>query len=182
MPELACYHDGMSVPIIRQESAADHAAIREVNRQAFDGDAEADLVDSLRASGDVIVSLVAVENREIVGHILFSNLAIETEHGIIPAVSLAPMAVLPKCQRQGIGSSLVRRGLEFCRERGQSIVIVVGHPEFYPRFGFSAELATPLRSPYSGAGEAWMAAELVPGALYGVTGTVRYPAAFGELS
>jgi putative acetyltransferase len=169
--------------VIREEIPADHDAIREVNRQAFNGDAEATLVDRLRASGAVIVSLVAVQNGEVVGHILFSDLPIDYgATATIHAVSLAPMAVAPKFQRRGIGSALVQRGLELCRERGKSIVVVLGHPEYYPRFGFSAELAKPLESPYSGLAAAWMALELVPGALDGIKGTVRYPEAFEVVS
>jgi putative acetyltransferase len=90
------------------------------------------------------------------------------------------MAVIPQCQRRGIGSALVRRGLELCRERGKSIAVVLGHPGYYPRFGFAAELAKNLGGPY--AGDAWMALELVPGALDGVKGTVQYPKAFGAFS
>jgi putative acetyltransferase len=104
-------------------------------------------------------------------------LPILTDRGATPALALAPMAVLPAHQRRGIGSALVRRGLEICREQGARIVVVVGHPEFYPRFGFSAELARPLKSPFSG--EIWMAAELIPAALEGVTGKVAYPPPFG---
>ena len=113
------------------------------------------------------------------GHILFSELPIETDQGVLDAVSLAPMSVLPKWQRRGIGSALVRHGLEACRERGKAIVVVVGHPGYYPRFGFSAALAKNLYGPFSG--EAWMAIELKPGALEGVRGAVRYPEAFGGL-
>jgi len=127
-----------------------------------------------------VLSLVAVEESNIVGHILFSDLLIETEHAVLHAVSLAPMAVIPQYQRRGIGSALVRRGLEVCRERGKSIAVVLGHPAYYPRFGFSAELAKNLRGPYSG--DAWMAVELIPGALDGVKGTVRYPEAFEVFS
>jgi len=166
---------------IREEIPADHDAVRELNRQAFNGDAEVELVERLRTSGAVIVSLMAVENDAIVGHILFSDVAIETEPAVIRAVSLAPMAVAPKFQRRGIGSALVRRGLELCRERGRSVVVVLGHPDYYPRFGFSAALAKNLKSPYSNAGAAWMALELVPGALHGITGMVRYPKAFRVL-
>src|SRR5690606_22745960 len=104
---------------------------------------------------------------------LFSDLPIITTSGTVPALALAPMAVLPEFQRQGIGSELVRRGLDVCREQGHRIVIVLGHPDFYPRFGFSSDLAQPLLSPFSG--EAWMALELVPGALEGVAGRVEYP-------
>ena len=163
--------------IIRHETTADHEAIRHVNRLAFGQDDEARIVDALRAGGDVRASLVAEMDGQIVGHILFSELPIHEEAQTISALALAPMAVLPDFQNRGIGSELVRRGLEACRSRGHRIVIVLGHPDFYPRFGFSAELARPLQSPFSGA--AWMALELVPGALGGVAGTVKYPEAFG---
>jgi putative acetyltransferase len=92
-------------------------------------------------------------------------------------LALAPMAVLPAFQKQGIGSALVRNGLELCRELGHRIVIVLGHPNFYPRFGFSAKLAEALSSPFGG-GESWMALELAPGALGGVAGRVQYPPPF----
>ena len=165
---------------IREENPGDYNAIRKVNQMAFQGNDEAQLIDDLRRDGAVVLSLVAVESDEIVGHILFSDLMIETESGVLPAVALAPMAVLPRCQRQGVGTALVCRGLELCRERGNSIVVVVGHPDYYPRFGFSAELAKSLHSRCSG--EVWMALELIPGALYGVKGIVRYANAFGDLS
>jgi len=102
---------------------------------------------------------VAVKNGEIIGHILFSDLPIEVEQGVIPAASLAPMAVAPEFQRQGIGSALVRRGLELCRERGKSVRGSGWASEYYPRFGFSSELAICLDGPYSSAGAAWMALE-----------------------
>jgi putative acetyltransferase len=162
---------------LRPEREADFEAIRRVNTAAFGRDEEARLVDALRREGFARLSLVAEIENEIVGHILFSDLPILTDRGAIPALALAPMAVLPAHQRRGIGSALVRRGLEICREQGARIVVVVGHPEFYPRFGFSAELAKPLKSPFSG--EIWMAAELIPGALKGVTGKVAYPPPFG---
>jgi putative acetyltransferase len=166
--------------LIRQENLSDHAAVREVNLQAFNGDSEAQLVDRLRSDGAVVTSLVALEGGEIVGHILFSNLSIEAEPPVLDAVSLAPMAVVPKCQHRGIGSALVQKGLELCRQSGKTIVVVLGHPDYYPRFGFSAELAKRLHGPYSG--NAWMAVELVSGALDGVEGIVRYPDAFGLVS
>jgi putative acetyltransferase len=165
---------------IRDEEPDDLIAIERVNRAAFDGDLEARLVDRLRSDGLVIASLVAVQEDQIVGHILFSDLPIDSENGAVRAVSLAPMAVSPKFQRQGIGSALVWKGLERCRERGRTMVIVVGHPEYYPRFGFSSELAKRLQSPYSG--DCWMALELVPGAHNDLCGTVRYPEAFDIFS
>ena len=162
--------------IVREEVAADCAAVRQVHRDAFGGDEEARLVDALRDEGYVNVSLVAETAGRIVGHVLFSRLPIETARGTVEALSLAPLAVHPACQRSGIGSRLVREGLRICRERGHRIVVVLGHPEYYPRFGFSPALAERLKSPYSGA--AFMALELVPGALDGVEGEVRYPPPF----
>ncbi len=167
----------MSDPIIRLEAPADRAAIFEVNRMAFGQDAEARLVDALREGGYVRASVVAEKDGQVVGHILFSELAIVTEKGTKPALALAPMAVLPELQRQGIGSALVRKGLEYCRDQGHRIVMVLGHPTFYPRFGFSAKLAESVSSPFGG-GEAWMALELAAGSLSGVVGRAEYPPPF----
>ncbi len=161
---------------IRPETPGDYEAIREVNRRAFGGEDEAQLVDRLRAGGLSVASLAAIENKRILGHILFSDLPIETENGTIRAVALAPMAVLPEHRNQGIGSALVREGLEACRRGGIEAAIVLGHPNYYPRFGFSAKTAETLRAPFSG--PAFMALELVPGALAN-GGTVRYLPAFG---
>jgi putative acetyltransferase len=162
---------------IRQEVHADQEAIRHVNRLAFGQDTEARLVDALRDGGYVRVSLVAEAEGQVVGHIFFSDLPIITEAGTVPALALAPMAVLPGFQKQGFGSALVRRGLEVGKEQGHRIVVVLGHSHFYPRFGFSAKLASALASPFGG-GDSWMALELVPGALDGVTGRVQYPPPF----
>jgi putative acetyltransferase len=166
--------------VIRQERPGDYDAIRSLNCEAFGGDSEACLVEQLRNDGVVTVSFVAVYDEEGVGHILFSELPIETESGIIAGVSLAPLVVSPKLQRLGIGSTLVRQGLDVCKKRGRAVVVVVGHRDYYPRFGFSLELAKQLQSPY--AGEHCMPLELVPGVLDGVTGTLRYPGAFEMLS
>ncbi|HEY8504278.1 MAG TPA: GNAT family N-acetyltransferase, partial [Gemmataceae bacterium] len=165
-------------PTTRPETPADREAVRRVNRLAFGRDDEADLVDALRDGGFARVSLVAEVGGEVVGHILFSELPIRTDRGTVPALALAPLAVLPGYQRRGVGSALVRAGLEACRKAGHRIVLVLGHPGFYPRFGFSAKLAEPLASPFGG-GEAWMALELAPGALAGVTGRAEYPPPFG---
>ncbi|TWU06828.1 hypothetical protein CA54_52280 [Symmachiella macrocystis] len=160
----------------REETADDLRAIHQVNTAAFGLPAEGNLVDLLRNDGLAVVSYVAVSNHALVGHILFSELPIETKQTTIPAVALAPMAVLPQFQRQGIGTELVRRGLDICRERGQQVVIVLGHPAYYPRFGFSSELAKRISSPFSD--EAFMALELVAGVLDNVQGQVTYPPPF----
>ena len=161
---------------IRPETPDDLEAIQTVHRLAFDGDEEARLVDALRAEGYARASLVAEAEGRVIGHIMFSDLPILTPDATIPALSLAPLAVIPENQRQGVGSALVREGLQFCRTHGHRIVVVLGHPEFYPRFGFSSQLAARLKSPYSG--EAFMAMELVTGALGGVEGEVCYPPPF----
>lgn len=166
---------------IRPAVAADYPAVYAANQQAFDGrEAEPRLVEAIRKTENFIPELewVAEENGRIVGHILFSRIHIETESGQIPAIALAPMAVLPEYQKRGIGSALVQRGLEECKRLGHAIVIVLGHPAYYPRFGFSAALAKSLECPYGDCGEAWMALELIPGALHGVRGKVVYPPAF----
>ena len=160
---------------VRPEGDADFGAIRTVNREAFGTVAEADLVNALRANGDAALSLVAESESGVVGHILFSHLPIQGPAREVAAVALAPMSVLPPWQRRGVGSALVRSGLDRCREAGLEAVVVLGHPAYYPRFGFSARLAEPLQAPFSG--PAFMALELVPGGLTG-GGMVRYPSAF----
>lgn len=164
---------------IRGERAPDVKAIRNIHRQAFGGAAEADLVDALRDGGYLRISLVAELDGELVGHIGLSDLTIETRRGDLPALALAPMAVVPEKQRQGIGGELIQRALEECRSQEHRAVIVLGHPDYYTRFGFSAALARPLESPYSG--EAYMALELEPDVLEGVAGRVVYPPPFSQL-
>jgi putative acetyltransferase len=164
---------------VRPETPADYDSIRTVNTEAFGGPAEASLVDRLREDGHVLVSLVAVKEDTVVGHVLFSRLHIDANDRTIDAAALAPMAVRPGFQNNGIGSSLVRAGLDACRNAGETIVVVVGHRNYYPRFGFSPALARQLISPYSG--DSCMALELQPGAMKGIQGVVRYAPAFGDL-
>lgn len=168
---------------IRPETKEDYPAVYQVNRLAFGRDNEARLVEALRrAEGHIPeLSLVAVESGQVVGHVLFSPTPIETEDGPRAAISLAPVAVLPERQNQGIGSALIRHGLEECRRLGHKIVIVLGHAGYYPRFGFTPARAKGVAPPFEVADEHWMALELQPGALEGVQGTVRYPPAFDEV-
>ncbi len=163
--------------IIRNEEPRDVPAIRSINEDAFGRPDEADLIEHLRRDGVVLGSLVAEVEGQIVGHILFTRMWIDTIAGAVPAVALAPMAVLTEYQRQGIGQRLVRHGLDLLRDGNEAIVIVLGHPDYYPHFGFSVEKARCLESPFPP--EAFMAMELIPGALAGVQGKVRYPQAFG---
>jgi putative acetyltransferase len=160
----------------RPEQGSDHPAIRHVNEAAFESGEAANLIATLRAEGHVLLSLVAESEGQIVGHILFSRMWVDTAKGRVPAVALAPLAVLPTYQRQGIGNRLVRNGLDRLRGLDERIVIVVGHPDYYPRFGFSSATAYGIEGPFSD--EAFMALELVPGALAGIRGRVSYPPPF----
>lgn len=162
--------------MIRHARAADHAAIRQVNLAAFPGAAEADLIEQLRRDGDAVFELVAEADGEIVGHILFSRLWADSVNLYL---ALAPMAVVPGVQRQGLGSALVRAGLEFCKECGAHGVVVLGHPDYYPRFGFSTAAAAHVVSPYSKS-PAFMALALEDDA-FAHPLTLAYPDAFRGL-
>jgi len=159
--------------MIRYARPDDHAAIAEVNELAFGQPDEARLIERLRADGDVLFELVAVEGGDVVGHILFSRLFAD-RNALFAA--LAPMAVRPGLQRSGTGSALVRAALESAREFGAHGVLVLGHREYYPRFGFLAETAAKVKSPYSGS-PSFMAVALEKGA-FDEPLSVAYPAAF----
>ena len=159
---------------IRAEKPEDHESVRRVNELAFGRRNEADLVDALRANAHPYVSLVAIIDEQVVGHIFFSPVSIEAETGAFAAMGLAPMAVLPERQNQGIGSKLVREGLEECKRIGEEIVVVLGHPNYYPRFGFMPASRKGLRSEYDVPDEAFMVAELAEGVLGGRHGLVKY--------
>jgi putative acetyltransferase len=163
--------------VVRREGADDISAVRVVNEAAFGRAEEADLVDRLRNEGAVLASFVAEQNGRVVGHILFSRTLIETADESVPSVALAPMAVSPSHQRRGIGTQLVRFGVQWLLTRGERSVLVLGHAHFYQQFGFSTDRARTLTTPFPP--DAFMALELVAGALDGLRGTVRYPAAFG---
>ncbi len=162
--------------VIRERMPDDDSAIRRLNDMAFGGADESKLIEDLRTAGLVAVELVAVDPM-VDGHILFSALDVTVGGKPLRALALAPMAVLPHRQRHGIGSALVRTGLQQARERGWQAVVVLGHQDYYPRFGFSAAIARPLKAPFSGA--SFMALELELGALQGGAGRVVYPPPFG---
>ena len=167
--------------LIRAETDGDHATIAEINRAAFASDEEPRLVELIRRDGLIIASLVAVDGSELVGHILFSPATIVTGNNEMKVASLAPMAVMPSRQRAGIGSMLVRRGLDACKDAGYRAVIVVGHPNYYPRFGFSHPIVEGLTNPFA-TGDAFMGLELARGCLANLVGRIEYPDVFNRLS
>jgi len=159
--------------IIRDEEEADRAAIRDLVTAAFGQSDEADLVDWLRADGDSVISLVAVDEDRIVGHVLFSRMK-----SALRALGMAPVSVSPQRQRSGIGSRLVRAGLERAAEEGWQAVFVVGEPDYYRRFGFDAALAQGFSSPYSGP---YLMAIALDGQLPASTGKIEFAPAFARL-
>jgi putative acetyltransferase len=163
---------------IRHEWVSDREAVRAVNERAFGQPDESALIERLRAAGRISASLVAARDGQVVGHILFTPVTIESDGRSLPAIGLAPMAVLPEYQRQGIGSMLVRAGIEECRRLGHSRLVVLGHSAFYPRFGFVPASRFGVRSEYPVPDEAFMALELAPGAFSGCAGTARFAPEF----
>ena len=157
----------------REETADDYGAVRRVNEQAFAQPDEANLVDALRAACPH-VSLVAESGGRVVGHIFFSPVSFESGGKGCAAMGLGPMAVAPEMQRRGVGSRLVREGLEECRRARAAAVVVLGHADYYPRFGFARASRWGLRCKWPVGDEHFMAAELAPGALDGVSGLVEY--------
>ena len=169
----------MTIPTIRPERPGDADGIRAVHTSAFPTDAEARLVERISENAAARVSLVAEVDGHIVGHIVFSQVTINGQ-AAAGALGLAPVAVLPEHQRQGIGGELIRAGLRACRELSCGFVVLLGHPEYYPRFGFQRASRFGLTNEY-GADEAFMVLELQPGAIPPRGGLVRYGSEFAGL-
>lgn len=165
----------MDAALIRAAEPRDFAAIRGVISHAFGRVDEANLVEQLRADGEVLCEFVAASDIAVQGHILYSRLMIEGASAAVEAAALAPVSVLPAFQSEGLGGELIRAGNGRCAALGCAAIIVLGHAAYYPRFGFSAAAAESLEAPFSG--PHFMALELRPGALNG--GRVRYAKAFG---
>lgn len=169
---------------VRIETKKDYPVIYEVNKLGFNRENEAKLVDNLRKSSGFIpeLSLVAIKDGKIVGHILFSKVRIKNDKGEITVLTLAPIAVLPKHQRQGIGSLLIKKGLAACKELGWNVIVTIGHPDYYPRFGFTPARQKGLEISFKDPipDEAFMVCELKSGALKDIEGTVELPPVFEE--
>lgn len=164
----------------RAEEERDWAAVHAVNASAFKTPAEANLVDVLRKEAYPVVSLVAEDNGTIMGHILFSPVLL-SGHTDLKIMGLGPMAVASEHQRKGIGSALVCAGLERCKQLGFGAAVVLGHPEYYPRFGFSPSARFGIVCEYEVPEEVFMAMELQPGYLHGARGIIKYHSAFSGL-
>jgi putative acetyltransferase len=169
------------MPVIRPEQPADIEAVNALLLAAFGRQAEARLVDRLRASGKIAKALVAEETSRVLGHVVFSKIVAASERGELEALALAPLAVEPAFQRLGIGSALVSAGLEHCRIERQAGIVVLGDPAFYLRFGFVPAARFGLQCPFPAAANAFMAIELQPGALSAMSGAVRYGPEFEDL-
>jgi len=165
---------------VRPEEPGDRASVRAVNEAAFETSAEADLVDALREKSDSLISLIAEVDGRVVGHILFSPVSLAGRPGA-SLMGLGPVAVSPQHQRRGVGSALVRRGLELCRDRGCEAVVVLGHAEYYPRFGFVPASRYGITSDYDVPDDLFMVAPLRPVSLQGLAGRVTYDEAFGSV-
>lgn len=162
---------------IRPEEEKDWAAVYAVNAAAFETEAEARLVDALRQQARPIVSLVAENDGAVIGHIMFSPVSL-TGHTDVRIMGLGPIAVAPNHQRKGIGSALVPAGVERCKQLGFGAVVVLGHPEYYPRFGFAPSSRFGIGCEYEVPDEVFMAMELQTDHLRGASGTIKYHAAF----
>ena len=165
---------------IRREMPEDIEAIGYVNEQAFGRKQEKELVGKLRQHGKLTLSLVAVEEGKIVGHIAFSLVTVESDTDSFDAITIAPLAVLPERQKQGIGTRLVDASLKQCRQLGYEVVVAVGHPQYYPRFGFIMAKQKGISCEFEAPPEAFMLLELQPDALAGRTGMVKFQPEFRE--
>ncbi len=165
---------------VRSENPEDYDQVFKVLSDAFKQDNEGRLVEALRKSPSFVpeLSLVALLNKTIVGHVLFTKVIVKSEIKETEILSLAPVAVLSKYQNQGIGSSLIRKGLEECKRLDFGIVNVLGHPNYYPRFGFKPASQYGIKAAFEAPDDAFMIMELVPGAVKGVSGVLIYPPEF----
>ena len=167
---------------IRREEDNDHIQIYEVNKLAFQQENEGKLIAKIRKSENFIpeLSIVAELDNRIVGHILFSKIKIAGDSDY-ESLALAPMAVIPEFQKKRIGSELIKKGMDKAKELGFDSIIVLGHKEYYPKFGFQRASKWDIKCPFEVPDEVFMAIELTEKALEGKAGTVKYPDEFNEV-
>jgi putative acetyltransferase len=163
---------------IREERPDDVAAVRDLNRRAFGQDQESNIVDALRANGAALLSLVATVDDRVVGHIMYSPLSV----GDINGAALGPMAVIPERQRQGIGSKLVEAGNRKLKDAGCPFIIVVGHADYYPRFGFTPASEHGIKCEWDVPNDVFMLLFLDEAKMQGVSGLARYRHEFSSVS
>ncbi len=163
---------------IREEHPDDVAAVRDLNRRAFGQDQESNIVDALRANGAALLSLVATVNDQVVGHIMYSPLSIG---GNVMGVALGPMAVLPERQRQGIGSKLIEAGNRKLKNAGCPFIIVVGHANYYPRFGFRPASEHGIKCEWDVPDDVFMLLVLDQAKMKGVSGLATYRYEFSSV-
>jgi len=163
--------------VIRSERDDDHAAVHALNVAAFGSPAEANLVDRLRREAHPHISLVAEVEGTVFGHIMFTPVVLSSAPNL-RMMGLAPMAVASTHRRRGIGAALIHSGLGRCTELAYGAVVVLGHPSYYPRFGFKPAMGYGLSCEYDAPREAFMVIELKPSYLSGVSGEVVYHEAF----
>jgi len=168
--------------IIRQEKPEDIDDIHALNDLAFGQPQEANIIDKLRINCYNLLSLVVIENEKVVGHILFSPVEIEGQHGIIRGMGLAPMAVLSEMQHKGIGTQLVKSGIDNLRKMQCPFIIVLGHPEYYPRFGFERASLYGIKCQWEGIpDDAFMILWLDKSKINRVSGLAKYRDEFSEV-
>lgn len=163
---------------IREELPGDVAAVRDLNRRAFGQDQEGNIVDALRSNGAALLSLLATVNGRVVGHILYSPASV----GEVMGAALGPMAVLPEYQRQGLGSKLVEAGNLKLKDAGCPFIIVVGHPSYYPRFGFKPASTHGIKCEWEVPDEAFMLLVLDEAKMQGVSGLAKYRHEFSSVA
>ncbi len=166
---------------IREEKSTDIDSIWNVNTEAFETEAEANLVNALRNSDCNFISLVAETEGNIVGHILFTPVELTGNRNRLKIMGLAPMAVLRQYQYKGVGSKLVKTGIKHCQSLGYDALAVLGHPGYYPKFGFEPSVAYGIKSEYEVPDEAFMILELVPNSLKDHQGILKYHELFSSV-
>ncbi|HXY74569.1 MAG TPA: N-acetyltransferase [Dehalococcoidales bacterium] len=166
---------------IRPETKKDIEAIRRVNGEAFGRKVEGEMIDKLRCRGVMPISLVAEQNGEVIGHIQFNPCEVKSVASNFTIMTLGSMAVIPSLQKKGIGSQLVKAGFDECRRLGENVVVVLGHPSYYPRFGFVPARAKGIDCEFVEApDDAWMVMEFKTGSIAGRTGTAYFPREYRE--